>query len=826
MKQRAEEDAAKGINTPYSERYALYHDDYDAWLERNALYRTEPVSIGGTVAERVDAIHASLYTFYYDNFPPESDYYHVTFDPLRDTLHVAEIPFDGIEAVNLRVAGTGHLPTGLRELQTYHVVNANEHTFQISQTEDGPPIDISSNFQGAAYAQGTKFQDRMFYDRNVADWDTYAADNIAEARKYGKKVYAWVSPTLRGAGQQFLPEEFFRHQLEVLRPITDGIIVYLASLQTASFHEQHTWWNTLRDFIETLDDPAAKFRVTVASPASLNHPPVAVNDVIATGEDTPYTILATALLANDTDEDNDSLVVNIADGPHHGKLSRLNATEWRYTPDPNFVGSDTFLYQVSDGLSQSNMARVDITVQPHNDPPVAVADSLVVDEDSVLRFLPQDLLRNDSDVESDPLSIVIDQHPRHGSLEVQPDGNFTYRPHQDYSGSDSFTYRANDGQTVSAPASVTLTIQPVNDAPTANPDAFSVANDQSIVFTPSQLLLNDRDVDSTSLRVSNVQGGTHGTLTSQPNGTYHYVPAAGFVGTDTMQYQITDGALASSFAAITINVTPGRPITSDDETSTIEDQPLTLGFGSILSNDENTTAPGYFVQIVRAPLHGQLVTENGSLVYRPTRDFHGVDSFIYRMASETLASNASSVVIQVAPVDDLPVATSDVMRTLFGQSFTFSSRDLLRNDFDVDSHPLSISTIGQPRNGSIRALAGGNWEYTPDVGFTGIDEFTYQVQAGGKLSSATSVRIEVVPPPQSFIFVPIARQEGATLGGSSGSSSGLFDDLNLSANPSSNAQDTSDGGDSDAQDDMTSTPPGVMVPPGADIPMLAVPVDG
>jgi hypothetical protein len=163
--------------------------DYDQWLARNALYRTAPVSQGGTVADRVDSIHASLYTFYYDRFPVETDYHQVTFNSLNDRLTVADTPFDGVQKIVLRRTDDAQLPQGLKQWQEYYVVNASGHSFQISESENGPPIDIAGEWRGDVYVQGTQVSDRMLYDRNVRrDWAVYAEENIAEARKYGKKV--------------------------------------------------------------------------------------------------------------------------------------------------------------------------------------------------------------------------------------------------------------------------------------------------------------------------------------------------------------------------------------------------------------------------------------------------------------------------------------------------------------------------------------------------------------------------------------------------------------------------------------------------------------
>jgi hypothetical protein len=92
-----------------------------------------------------------------------------------------------------------------------------------------------------------------------------------------------------------LREDFFRMQLEVLRPLVDGIVIYEPNEHTASFHEQQGWWKTLGEFMNTLDDAPATFRVTLASPDNANHAPVAAGNSVSAVEDTPVTITATTL---------------------------------------------------------------------------------------------------------------------------------------------------------------------------------------------------------------------------------------------------------------------------------------------------------------------------------------------------------------------------------------------------------------------------------------------------------------------------------------------------------------------------------------------------
>src|SRR5207244_3177414 len=130
-----------------------------------------------------------------------------------------------------------------------------------------------------------------------------------------------------------------------------------------------------------------------------------------------------------------------------------------------------------------------------NQAPVATADAYGTAEDTTLTITAPGVLANDTDVDGASLRAVLVSGPSHGTLSLNANGAFSYTPAANYNGSDSFTYKANDGSTDSAPAVVTLTITAVNDAPVANPDSYSTAEDTTLTITAPGVLANDTDVD-------------------------------------------------------------------------------------------------------------------------------------------------------------------------------------------------------------------------------------------------------------------------------------------------------------------------------------------
>ncbi|NOG48612.1 MAG: tandem-95 repeat protein [Chloroflexi bacterium] len=257
-----------------------------------------------------------------------------------------------------------------------------------------------------------------------------------------------------------------------------------------------------------------------------------MDDAYATDEDTALNIAAPGVLTNDTDVDGDSLTAVLVVGPTNGTLTLNSDGSFIYTPNANFNGSDSFTYKANDGTADSNVATVTITVNPVNDAPVAVNDAYTTDEDVALNIAAPGVLTNDTDAEADPLTAVLVVGPTNGTLTLSSDGSFIYTPNVNFNGSDSFTYKANDGTVDSNVATVTITVNPVNDAPVAVNDAYTTDEDTTLNVAAPGVLTNDTDVDGDTLTAVLVVGPTNGTLTLATSGSFIYTPNAGFNGSD------------------------------------------------------------------------------------------------------------------------------------------------------------------------------------------------------------------------------------------------------------------------------------------------------
>ena len=268
-----------------------------------------------------------------------------------------------------------------------------------------------------------------------------------------------------------------------------------------------------------------------------NTAPVAADDAYTLDEDALLTLSAPGVLGNDTDSESDPLTANLVTAPTHGSLTFNTDGSFTYTPAADYFGSDSFTYKVNDGTADSNAATVSLTITPVNDTPVTQSASFNMDED-----IPSLGSVVATDADSGPLTFFVaqDGSPARGSLALNLDGFFTYTPDKDYYGTDSFIYMANDGSADSNTATVTININPVNDAPVAVNDSYSTDEDTPLNVSITGVLGNDTDVENDPLTAMLVASPAHGTLTFNTDGSFSYTPNLNFNGSDSFTYKAND----------------------------------------------------------------------------------------------------------------------------------------------------------------------------------------------------------------------------------------------------------------------------------------------
>jgi VCBS repeat-containing protein len=365
-----------------------------------------------------------------------------------------------------------------------------------------------------------------------------------------------------------------------------------------------------------------------------NTPPVAADDSYSAAQNTPLTIAAPGVLANDSDADGDSLTAVVVTPPAHGALLLGANGGFTYTPAAGFSGTDGFTYKVSDGDDESAVAAVTLTIAPASHTPSGVADSYTAVEDLVLTVAIPGVLANDSDPDGRPLAAVLVSGPLHGQLtRFAANGSFKYKPSADYNGPDSFVYRAVAGGVPSADTTVTLTVDPVDDAPVARDDIYLNDQQHTLNVAAPGVLANDSDVDGDALTAVLVLKPVHGKVTFRADGSFTYTSNSTFDGSDSFTYKASDGVKKSAAATVTITGHTTHPgfVAQPDAYTVPADATLTVAAPGVLANDHDPSGASLVTVLSVPTTHGTLaLAANGSFTYTPDAGFTGTDTFIYR----------------------------------------------------------------------------------------------------------------------------------------------------------------------------------------------------
>jgi VCBS repeat-containing protein len=468
----------------------------------------------------------------------------------------------------------------------------------------------------------------------------------------------------------------------------------------------------------------------------VNDQPKANPQEITVAEDNSVEFVLTA-----SDVDNEELIFSVVTQPTHGILTGT-PPYLTYTPDENFFGLDSFTFKVNDGQLDSEVATVSITVTAVNDAPIATNDTYMMDEDAVLNILAPGVLSNDQDVEGDVLSVELVNNVSHGGLTLNTTGGFTYTPIANYYGTDSFIYRAYDGQLYSNVAVATITINNLNDPPLALDDSYTVAEDVLLNIPAPGILSNDTDPEGRSLSASKVSDPTHGSLILNSNGEFTYSPASNYYGPDSFTYVANDGQLSSNVATVNITVTPvnDAPV-ANSQTKTVAEDGSTV----IVLTGADVDEDALTFTVVTQPAHGTLSGLPPSLTYTPNPDYSGSDSFTFKISDGQVDSNVAMVSITVTPVNDAPVALSDVFSVNEDTVLSVTTLGVLINDQDADGDVLSALLVSNVDHGTLTLNTNGGFIYIPSKDYNGSDSFTYFANDGQANSNPATVTLIVNP---------------------------------------------------------------------------------
>jgi hypothetical protein len=429
----------------------------------------------------------------------------------------------------------------------------------------------------------------------------------------------------------------------------------------------------------------------------VNDPPVAEPGSAMTQEEKPVLITLMG-----SDPDGEELTYNIITGPSHGSLSGT-APSMTYTPALNYNGPDSFTFKVNDGKADSDQEKISITVLAVNDAPVANPQSKTTKENkSVSATL------TGSDVDGEPLMFIISKEPEHGRLtfnsNFSTNGRLIYTPLPNFTGPDIFTFKLNDGEVDSAPATVSIKVAP-NHLPVADPHSVAIMED-----TPVEISLMGSDPDKDPLAYSIVTTPSHGSLSGKaPN--LIYTPNLNFYGSDSFTFKVNDGTADSILATVSIMVFPvNDPPVANDDTVAIQEDTLALTI-DVLANDTDIDNVGRYIYLdtftvtaVSQGTNGSVaINPDSTLTYSPRANFYGNDVFTYIISDDKGRTDTATVNVTVNMVNDAPTITSAPVTTAtVGALYTY---DVDAADPDVvDTLTYSLTT--KPADMTINSTTG------------------------------------------------------------------------------------------------------------------------
>lgn len=302
-------------------------------------------------------------------------------------------------------------------------------------------------------------------------------------------------------------------------------------------------------------------------------------------------------------------------------------------------------------------------------------------------------------------------------------------------GSDSFTYKIFDGAAWSSLATVTINL--TNTLPTGRSNSYRFHHTENFTKSAADgVLRDDTDFDGDAIEAKLDDNVAHGEITLESDGSFIYLPTAGYVGSDSFTYRVFDGAEYSS--PITVNLEVWNAIPTGVQDVYSMHHGTSQSFSSVLGNDVDWDGDTMTAKF-SAPSQGTLDPHSdGTFTYTPGRvdaenekspDFTGNVTFSYQIFDGVQYSAPTSVSIQVR--NSLPIGIDDFAMALRGKDVTVTG-NVLTNDSDPDGDKLSVSLIDVPDKsiGSVVLEPDGTFTFSAQDTFAGETSFRYRVSDG------------------------------------------------------------------------------------------------
>jgi len=460
--------------------------------------------------------------------------------------------------------------------------------------------------------------------------------------------------------------------------------------------------------------------------------PVAVDDESYGPEDN---VITGNVSTNDSDPDGGVLTYSVVSGPALGTFVMNSNGTFTYTPQAEFIGFQYVTYQVCDSGGLCDQGVLELALTFVNDLPVVYDDVFYGQLNS---SITGSLNANDVDLDIEPIFTTVLLAPSVGSLTLSVNGNFTYIPPANYTGTVTFMYQGCDPCGACDQGFVTLNITLPNVGPNANNDDSFTSEDGSVSGTVAS---NDSDPEGMPLVYSLMVGASNGNLTFNANGSYSYIPDLNWHGFEVIQYQVCDPYGACDQATLTIEIlfVNDPPILVDD--SFIGNEDVTIS-GNVFSNDIEYDDEMLLYQVIGGVSSGTLnLFNDGYFTYIPAANFFGTVNVNVMGVDPCGVADFGTLTFVINSVNDAPQANNDQNST--SEDFPVSGT-VAGNDSDAELGVLIYSIVDGPDNGTILFSNNGSYTYTPQANWNGLAYIYYQVCDAQNLCTQSLLTISVM----------------------------------------------------------------------------------
>ncbi|HDM8144664.1 TPA: tandem-95 repeat protein [Vibrio harveyi] len=479
----------------------------------------------------------------------------------------------------------------------------------------------------------------------------------------------------------------------------------------------------------------------------VNDPPIAGPTAYTIDEDQVLTFSESQVLLNASDVEGDVELVGISyDGPD-GIFSVNGDGTCSFAPNENFNGQ----VQLDATIRDEDGAEVDtyitVDVLPINDAPVSGNLAYSVDEDNSITLSQEQLLAQASDVEGDALTasnLVVDGD---ATVTANDDGSFTITPDANFNGDIDITFDINDGSDTIV-ATADLTVNPVNDLPQPEDQAFTIGEDGVLTFTDQDLLDGATDIDGDDLSVEGVSyTGADGVLTDNGDGTYSFAPNENFNGDVNFTFDVSDGTDTVT-ANIDVTVTPENdpPVAGNTSYTVHEDNSITISDEQLLANSSDVEGDVAVDSVSYSGTDGVFQDNgDGTYTFSPNENFNGEVSLDVVVVDEDGATDSTTAGITVLEVNDPPIAGVTSYSVNEDEVITISSEQLLANASDVEGEVAIDSVSYSGSDGIFTDNGDGTFSFAPNANFDGDVSLDVVVVDEDGATAATNANIDVLP---------------------------------------------------------------------------------